>query len=413
MSAGSIAFTLFSATLVFLMTPALAFFYGGLGRRKNVLNTIMMTLAPLAVASLLWIMVGFTLAFSGHGWFIGNLNHFGFNGVSMLGHPMFTHNPIPDGLYAGFQMMFSIIAVALITGAVVGRIRFTPMMIFMVAWLLVVYYPLAHMVWGGGWLARLHALDFAGGDVVHVSSGVTGLVLAIVVGRRRDYTNMEYRPHNIPFVVLGAVLLWFGWFGFNAGSALAANGTAVLAFMNTNTAAAAAMLTWLLIEKIKFGKPSVVGACSGMVVGLVAITPGAGYVPIWSAIVIGALVSPICFIMISVVKKRLGYDDALDAFGCHGIGGIFGGIMTGIFAAPNLVPHASGAGLLYGSFKLMLANLTAVGFTILYVALVSWLLIKMIGIWMPLRVSDRAEAIGLDDSEHAETAYPTFLGLDS
>lgn len=413
MDTGSIAFILICAALVFLMTPALAFFYGGLGRRKNVLNTMMMSLAPMALASILWVIIGFSFSFSGSNSWIGDFNHLFMNGVDMAKNSLFPANHIPDGLFSGFQMMFSIITVALITGSVVGRMRFTPILIFMTAWLILVYYPLAHMVWGGGFLAQIHAIDFAGGDVVHISSGVTGLVLALVLGKRRDYERLDYRPHNIPFVVLGAGLLWFGWFGFNAGSALAANGVAINAFMTTNTAAAAAMFSWMIVEKILIGKPSIVGACSGAVVGLVAITPGAGFVSLWSSLIIGLLVSPLSYFMISVVKKKLGYDDALDAFGCHGIGGMFGGIMTGIFATPALAPGKGYAGLIYGSGKLLLANVSAVVFTVIFTALVSWVIIKVIALFMPIRVSDRAEAIGLDDSEHEETAYPTFLGLDS
>ncbi|MDN6342274.1 MAG: ammonium transporter [Lactococcus lactis] len=413
MDTGSIAFILICAALVFLMTPALAFFYGGLGRRKNVLNTMMMSLAPMALASILWIIIGFSFSFSGSNSWIGDFHHLFMNGVDMAKNSLFPANHIPDGLFSGFQMMFSIITVALITGSVVGRMRFTPILIFMTAWLILVYYPLAHMVWGGGFLAQIHAIDFAGGDVVHISSGVTGLVLALVLGKRRDYERLDYRPHNIPFVVLGAGLLWFGWFGFNAGSALAANGVAINAFMTTNTAAAAAMFSWMIVEKILIGKPSIVGACSGAVVGLVAITPGAGFVSLWSSLIIGLLVSPLSYFMISVVKKKLGYDDALDAFGCHGIGGMFGGIMTGIFATPALAPEKGYAGLIYGSGKLLLANVSAVVFTVIFTALVSWIIIKVIALFMPIRVSDRAEAIGLDASEHEETAYPTFLGLDS
>ena len=413
MDTGSIAFILICAALVFLMTPALAFFYGGLGRRKNVLNTMMMSLAPMALASILWVIFGFSFSFSGSNSWIGDFNHLFMNGVDMAKNSLFPANHIPDGLFSGFQMMFSIITVALITGSVVGRMRFTPILIFMTAWLILVYYPLAHMVWGGGFLAQIHAIDFAGGDVVHISSGVTGLVLALVLGKRRDYERLDYRPHNISFFVLGAGLLWFGWVGFNAGSALAANGVAINAFMTTNTAAAAAMFSWMIVEKILIGKPSIVGACSGAVVGLVAITPGAGFVSLWSSLIIGLLVSPLSYFMISVVKKKLGYDDALDAFGCHGIGGMFGGIMTGIFATPALAPEKGYAGLIYGSGKLLLANVSAVVFTVIFTALVSWIIIKVIALFMPIRVSDRAEAIGLDDSEHEETAYPTFLGLDS
>lgn len=413
METGSIAFILICSALVLLMTPALAFFYGGLGRRKNVLNNMMMSIAPMALASLLWVTLGFSLSFSGKGKWIGDIQHLFMNGVEMAGNQLFPANHIPDGLFSGFQMMFSIITVALITGSVVGRMRFTPLLIFMGMWLVLVYYPLAHMIWGGGFLAQIHALDFAGGDVVHISSGVTGLVLAIVVGKRRDYDRLEYRPHNIPFVVLGTGLLWFGWFGFNAGSALAANGVAINALMTTNTAAASAMLSWMLLEKLLIGKPSVVGACSGAVVGLVAITPGAGYVSLWSSMIIGFLVSPLCYFMISVVKKYFGYDDALDAFGCHGIGGIFGGIMTGLFATPALVPDKNDVGLIYGSGNLFFANGIAIIFTIVFSILMSWLIIKGIALFIPIRVTDRAEALGLDDSEHEETAYPTFLGLDS
>lgn len=413
MNTGSIAFILICAALVLLMTPALAFFYGGLERRKNVLNTMMMSLIPMALASLLWIMFGFSLSFSGSGDWIGNFNHFFMNGVDMGKNILFPANQIPDGLFSAFQMMFSIITVALITGSVAGRMRFTPLMIFMVCWLILVYYPLAHMVWGGGFLAKMHAIDFAGGDVVHISSGVTGLVLALVVGKRSGYQRLEYRPHNIPFVVLGTGLLWFGWFGFNAGSALAANGVAINAFLTTNTAAAAAMLSWVLIEKILIGKPSIVGACSGAVVGLVAITPGAGFVSLWSAMLIGFLVSPVSYFMMSVVKKKFGYDDALDAFGCHGIGGIFGGIMTGIFTTPALALEKGYSGLIYGSSKLFFANLFAIVFTLVFTVVMSFIIIKVIALFMPLRVSKREEAIGLDDSEHEETAYPTFLGLDA
>ncbi|GFH42406.1 ammonium transporter [Lactococcus hodotermopsidis] len=412
MNAGSIAFILICAAMVFVMTPALAFFYGGLERRKNVLNTMLMVVIPLGLASILWVVIGYSLSFSGDGTFIGNLNHLFFNGVSMSKNALHGLE-IPDGLFGGFQMMFSIITVALLTGAVVGRMRFTPIVIFMALWLILVYYPMAHMVWGGGLLAQIHSIDFAGGNVVHISSGVSALVLALVLGRRRDYARLEYRPHNIPFVLLGAGLLWFGWFGFNAGSALAADGLAVHALMTTNTAAAAAMLSWLLVEKLTIGKPTVVGASTGLVVGLVAITPGAGFVSLWSALFIGALVSPISYYFISIVKHKLAYDDALDAFGAHGIGGIFGGIMTGIFTTPALALEKGYAGLIYGSGKLFLAQIESILFTIVFSATVTFALIKIISLFTEIRVSDRAEAVGLDDSEHDETAYPTFMGLDS
>lgn len=412
MNSGSIAFIIICAALVFLMTPALAFFYGGLERRKNVINTMLMAVIPLGIASILWVVIGYSLSFSGDGTWIGNLSHVFFNSVSSSNNTLHGLE-IPDGLFGGFQMMFSIITVAILTGSVVGRMRFTPLVIFMAFWLVIVYYPLAHMVWGGGFLAKIHSIDFAGGNVVHISSGVSALVLALVLGRRRDYARLEYRPHNIPFVLLGAGLLWFGWFGFNAGSALAANGLAVHALMTTNTAAAAAMLSWVLVEKITIGKPTLVGASTGLVVGLVAITPGAGFVSLWSSILIGALVSPISYYFISVIKHKFGYDDALDAFGAHGVGGIFGGIVTGIFTVPSLALEKGYAGLVYGSGKLLLAQLEAILFTIVFSAIATFIIIKAISLFMAIRVSDREEAIGLDDSEHDETAYPTFMGLDS
>jgi Amt family ammonium transporter len=269
---------------------------------------------------------------------------------------------------------------------------------------------MAHMVWGGGFLDAIGSIDFAGGNVVHISSGISGLVLAFVVGKRREFHQTEYRPHNIPFVVLGTGLLWFGWFGFNAGSALAADGIAIQALLTTNTAAATAMLYWMLIEKVLLGKPTIVGACTGAVVGLVAITPGAGFVSLWSSFVIGALVSPFCYYFISVIKHRLGLDDALDAFGCHGIGGIFGGIMTGIFADPAVNQHT---GLLYGGTELFIAQIASIVFTILFAGGVSFLLIQVIKRVLPIRVTEQEEAIGMDRSEHDETAYPTFMGLDS
>ncbi len=409
MSSGDSAFILICSAMVFLMTPGLAFFYGGLERRKNILNTMMMAICVLGLASVIWIAVGYTLSFSGEGSFIGNLDKLFFNGVS-VSSGINKDATIPEGLFAGFQMMFSLITAAIITGAVVGRMKFGAIFTFIGFWLLFVYYPLAHMVWGGGFLADIGSIDFAGGNVVHISSGVSGLVLAIVVGKRREYRKLEYRPHNIPFVVLGAGLLWFGWFGFNAGSALGANGTAVQAFLTTNTAAASAMLSWMLIEKLTTGKPTVVGACTGGVVGLVAITPGAGFVPLWSSLVIGFIVSPICYYFISVVKGKFGLDDALDAFGCHGVGGIFGGIATGIFAQKSIGGYD---GLLFGGGKLFIAQLESVVFTLLYASIVSLILISIIKLFMPIRVSEKEEIRGLDLIEHDETAYPTFMGMDS
>ena len=405
METGNIAFILICSGLVFLMTPALAFFYGGLERRKNILNTMMMVICTLGLASILWIAIGYSLSFSGDHLLVGNLDKVFFNHVSMT-----KGDGIPEGLFAAFQMMFALIATAIITGSVVGRMKFSAIFLFIAAWIILVYAPLAHMVWGKGLLDAMGSIDFAGGNVVHISSGISGLVLAYVVGKRREYAQIEYRPHNIPFVVLGAGLLWFGWFGFNAGSALAADGLAIHALLTTNTAAASAMLSWMLIEKLVIGKPTVVGACTGAVVGLVAITPGAGFVSLWSSIIIGFLVSPFCFYFISVIKQKLQLDDALDAFGCHGVGGIFGGIMTGIFADPAV---GGKAGLFYGNVHLFLAQLESIVFTIVFAGLLSFVIISVIKFFMPIRVTDSEEALGMDRIEHDETAYPTFMGLDS
>lgn len=411
MDSGSIAFMLICSALVFFMTPGLAFFYGGLGRRKNVINNMMMCIAPIAIASVMWVVLGYSLSFGGDGDIIGNFSHLFFNGVSETASSRGLD--IPDALFAAFQMMFPIITVAILTGAAAGRMRFTPLLIFIAAWLLVVYFPFAHMVWDEGLLAKWGTIDFAGGDVVHITSGVSGLVLAILLGKRRDYDRLEYRPHNVPFVLLGAAILWFGWFGFNAGSSLGANGLAVHAFLTTHISAAAAMFSWMMIEKFQTGKMSLVGASTGLVAGLVAITPGAGFVSLWSSLLIGLFVSPFCYFAISVLKRRFGYDDALDAFGCHGIGGIFGGIVTGLFTTPDLALDKGNIGLIYGNPHLLIVTIAAIIFTIVWSAVATFVIIKVISLFTPIRVTDRAEAIGLDDSEHEETAYPTFMGLDS
>jgi len=411
MSSGDIAFILICSSFVFLMTPALAFFYGGLGRRKNIINTMMMVIFTLGLATFLWVVFGYSLSFSGKAQFIGNFKYIFLEGIK--DNDNLLHGlQIPDSLFAIFQMMFSLITASILTGSIVGRMRFSAIFIFIALWLILVYYPLAHMVWGGGFLSQIGSIDFAGGNVVHISSGVTGLVLAHVLGSRRDYARLEYRPHNVPFVVLGFGLLWFGWTGFNAGSALAANSLAVHAFLTTNVAASSAMLSWMLIEKILLKKVTIIGTCTGGIVGLVAITPGAGFVSVASSLLIGLLVSPICFYFISVLKSKLKLDDSLDAFGCHGVGGIFGGIMTGIFTTPELALE-SGAGLFYGEIKLFFAQLMAIVFTIIYTAMISFTLIKVLPIFIRIRATEREEAIGMDDSQHDETAYPTFMGLDS
>ena len=409
---GDTAFILIASALVFLMTPALAFFYGGMVGRKNVLNTLLSSFFICGLASVLWVAIGYSLAFgSDHAGIIGGFDHLFFNGLT--GDPGTYSDSIPDTLFATFQMMFAIITPALITGSLVGRMRFSALFIFIAAWSLIVYYPLAHMVWGdGGLFVRLGSVDFAGGNVVHISSGVSGLVACIMLGRRRGHGILSYKPHNIPFVVLGAALLWFGWFGFNAGSALGANSLAVHAFITTNTSAAMGLLSWLLIEKILHGKPTMLGAATGAVVGLVAITPGAGFVPIWASFIIGALVSPICYFFMSVVKTKFGYDDSLDAFGCHGIGGVWGGIATGIFAKTSINDVAQWNGLIYGDVKLFFAQIISIIATIVIAAVGTFIIISVMKFFIKIRVTEVEEANGLDISEHSESAYPSFTGLD-
>jgi len=291
--------------------------------------------------------------------------------------------------------------------------KFSALFFFVIAWSIIVYYPLAHMVWGdGGFLRNLGSVDFAGGNVVHISSGVSGLVACILLGKRREFGIVSYKPHNIPFVVVGAGLLWFGWFGFNGGSALAADGLAVHAIITTNTSAAIAMLSWMLIEKVLHGKPTVLGAATGAVVGLVAITPAAGFVPVWASLVIGAVVSPLCYFFITKVKGKFGYDDALDAFGCHGIGGIWGGIATGLFTQKSINPVAQWDGLVFGETKLFGVQLIAIGITIAFAAVATVVIVSVIKIFMPIRVTEAEEAFGLDVTEHSESAYPSFTGMD-
>lgn len=402
-----------ATAFVFFMTPGLAFFYGGLVRRKNVLNTMLSSFFIMGLASLMWVLVGYSLSFSGNcGGVIGNLK--GFCMANVGWEPGAYADGIPALLFAAFQMMFAIITPALITGSVAGRMRFKALFAFIALWLLIVYFPMAHMVWGkGGLLGEvLGSVDFAGGNVVHISSGVSGLVLSLMLGKRRGYEKTAYRTHNIPFVLLGASILWFGWFGFNAGSALGANGLAIHAFMTTNTSAACAMLSWMAIDMIRDGKPTVIGACTGAVLGLVAITPGAGFVPLWSAIIIGIVVSPICYFMMSVVKKRFGYDDALDAFGCHGVGGIWGGIATGIFAQKSINGVARWDGLIYGDYRLFLAQVISIVATIAVAIVGTLICASIVKLFTPLRVTEYDERMGLDESQHGESAYPSFNGLD-
>ena len=409
---GSTAFVMIAAAFVFIMTPGLAFFYGGLVRRKNVVNTMMACVAIMGLSVVMWGLFGYSLAFGGnHGGIIGDFRWLGLNGVGMEAGPY--ADGIPHLVFCAFQMMFAMITPALITGAVVGRMRFKALFLFIALWSIVVYYPMTHMVWGeGGLLASLGSVDFAGGNVVHISSGVSALVLAIALCRRRGYEIMTYRVHNIPFVVLGAALLEFGWFGFNAGSALSANGLAAHAFMTTAIASATALLSWMLVDVIRNGRPTLVGASTGLVVGLVAITPGAGFVPIWSSFIIGAVVSPLCYLGVALIKKKLRIDDALDAFGCHGIGGIWGGIATGLFGQSAINDVARWDGLVFGDTGLFVAQIIGIVVTIAVAIVGTLICMGIVKLFTPLRVSVREEQLGMDQSQHGESAYPSFNGLD-
>lgn len=412
MNTGNTAFMMICTALVFFMTPGLAFFYGGLVRRKNVCNTMMACVAIMGLSVLLWTMFGYSLSFGGnHAGIIGDFRWAFLNDVDWEAGPY--ADTIPHLVFAAFQMMFAMITPALITGAVVGRMRFKALFAFIALWSSLVYYPMAHMVWGeGGFLAAIGSVDFAGGNVVHISSGVSALVLATYLGRRKGYEKTSYRIHNIPFVVLGASLLWFGWFGFNAGSALAADGLAAHAFMTSAISSAAALVSWMLIDVIKDGKPTLVGASTGLVVGLVAITPGAGFVPIWSSYIIGALVSPICYFTMNFIKHKLKIDDALDAFGCHGIGGVWGGIATGLFTKTSINSVARWDGLVFGNVHLFVAQVLSIIITAAVAVVGTLICIGIIRIFTPLRVDQKEEALGLDISQHGENAYPSFNGFD-
>ena len=409
---GDTGFMMICSALVLLMTPGLAFFYGGMVRRKNVVNTMMTSIFVIGIATVMWVLFGYSLAFgTDHLGIIGDLSHLGF--VGLTGKVGKYASTIPDLGFAMFQMMFAIITPALITGAVAGRMKFKALFLFIIFWSTLVYYPMAHMVWGiGGFLAKIGSVDFAGGNVVHISSGVSALVLCLVLGKRKDYGKANYRIHNIPFVVLGASLLLFGWFGFNAGSALKADGLAIHAFATTAISAASGMLSWMMMDILMAEKPTLVGCVTGLVVGLVAITPGAGFVPVWASLIIGFVGSPICYFMISKVKQKFGYDDALDAFGCHGIGGVWGGLATGLFTQTSINSVAKWNGLFFGDTHLFIVQVISILVTIVVAVVGTLICIGLVRLFTPLRVEKRDEQVGLDLSEHNETAYPSFNGLD-
>lgn len=400
-----VGYVAFAALMVFFMTPALGFFYGGMVRKKNLLNTIMMSFIATGLIAVQWVLWGYSLSFgpdiSG---IIGNLQWAGFNGVGLT--PFADYTPtIPHMEFALFQMMFAVITPAIISGSIAERMNFSAYAIFIVLWATFVYDPLCHMVWGiGGVIRNLGALDFAGGTVIHISSGVSGLVASYIVGKRYGFGQASFVPNNLPYVLLGGAVLWIGWFGFNSGCALGANELMVLAFTNTGVASAAAVVTWAIMDKIVFGKCTLMGVVTSALAGLVGITPAAGFVEIWAALAIGIIVSIVCFVSVTYVKKAMGYDDSLDAFGVHGVGGICGAILTGVFST-TAVNEAGANGLLYGNPHQVLIQIIGVVVSICVSAIVTTILLKVIGIFIKLRVSKSVEKAGLDYSQHGESPY--------
>ncbi len=402
---GDTAWVLMATALVMFMTaPALALFYGGLVKRKNVLNILMQCFITLALVSLIWVIYGYSLAFSTGELIpgiIGNFRWAFLNGVGFTPHPSYG-TTIPHLTFMLFQGMFAVITPALIIGAFAERMKFSTYLLFTVLWITFVYCPVAHWMWStGGWLNKLGAVDFAGGIVVHIIAGISALVTSIVIGKRKYLKPSP--PHNLTFTMIGAAMLWFGWFGFNAGSALAANGLAANAFVTTNTAAAAATIVWLLLDWILVKKPTMLGSATGAIAGLAAVTPASGFVDMKGALIIGIVSSIICYFMVVVVKNRLGYDDALDAFGVHGIGGIWGSMAVGLFATPAV--QAGYKGLIFGETHLLRVQFTAVAVTALYSMLATYILYRLLDLLMGLRVDECEEAVGLDITEHNERAY--------
>ena len=402
MNQADTAWMLIATALVLLMTPALAFFYGGLVRSKNALNTMMMSFISLGFVGVLWALIGYTLAFStGNNW-IGDLSHLFLNGVGTGIEGAVVPLTIPHVLYMCFQATFCIITAALISGAIVERMRFSAYVIFISLWSILVYAPVAHWVWGGGWLSKMGALDFAGGTVVHVNAGIAALVAAMVVGKRQEYPSSSLLPHNVPFVLLGAGLLWFGWFGFNAGSAVAANGIAGLAFTTTMLAPAATLVVWTFLDIIRSGKPTAVGAATGIVVGLVAVTPAAGFISPMNAILLGGIAAVPSYIAL-MVRAKTSLDDSLDVVAAHGIGGTTGALLTGVFAQKSINGIADG--LMYGNPAQLGVQATAIAAAIVYSGVMSFILLKVIGLFIPLRASVADESVGLDIGQHGEEAY--------
>lgn len=398
---GDTAWMLVATAMVMLMSiPGLALFYGGLAKRKDALNTMSMTFATFCIVSVLWVIYGYTFSFgSDLGGIIGNPERLFLSGIG-VGSISDLAKTIPEYVFIMYQLTFAAITVALASGAYIERMKFSAWILFSVLWMTLVYIPVAHWVWGGGFLAKLGALDFAGGTVVHVNAGIAALVGALILGKRREKSLL---PNNLTLVVAGTGLLWFGWFGFNAGSALGANGLAGAAFINTNTATAVAAIAWMFTEWIHSKKPTVLGLASGAVAGLVTITPAAGFVNITGAIIIGIAAGIIPFFAVAILKPRLGYDDTLDAFGIHGIGGMLGAILTGVFADPSI--NEAGKGLLYGNPGQLLTQLIAVAVTVVYSAVVTYIIFMVIKALVGIKVDPEEEFEGLDESQHGEKAY--------
>ena len=403
MNTGDTAFMLIATAMVMLMTPGLALFYGGLVRSKNVLGTIMHSMICLGVVSIIWVVYGYSLAFGpDNSGLIGNLSLMGLNGVTLSPGPY--SKTIPDLLFCAFQLMFAIITPALISGAIAERMKFSAYLLFITLWSTLVYLPICHWVWGGGWLAKMGALDFAGGTVIHINSGVAALVAAIMLGKRKGYGRESFHPHNLPMTILGAGLLWFGWFGFNAGSALSAGETAALAFFTTQVATGAAVLSWLVVEWLVQKKPTPLGAVSGALAGLVSITPAAGFVSPVSAIVIGLAAGAICYAAV-LAKSKLGYDDALDVVGIHGVGGLWGALATGLFASTAVNPAAAN-GLFFGNAHQFVVQAIGAGAAIAYSVVLTFIILKVVGLLTNgIRLEQEDEIQGLDLSQHSEVGY--------
>lgn len=403
---GDTAWVLISAALVFIMTPGLAFFYGGMVRSKNVLTTIMQSFFIVAMISVEWVILGYAMTFGTDiNGFIGSLDKIGLAGVGLN---VLENGTIPELAFVAFQCMFAVITPALITGAFAERMRFAAFAVLILLWAIFIYNPMAHWVWGGGFLSQLGALDFAGGLVIHILSGVSGLTICILLGKRRGYGQFAMLPHNLPMTVLGAALLWFGWFGFNAGSALGANGLAANAFVTTQAAAAAATVSWVLVEWYRNGKPTILGAASGCIAGLVAITPAAGFVKPMPALAIGLIGGIVCYFAVAVLKEKLGYDDSLDAFGVHGIGGTWGSIATGLWATTE-VNSAGADGLFYGETHLLFAQVVSVIVAYALAIVGTYILFKIVSHFMKVRADETEEIAGLDVVEHGERGYASAM----